>query len=98
MAFHEFFDFSFQTPANALLFTVMLALAVRMARHSDGDRPEAATAPAWKLRIGAICISGIGCILIVCALRQEKTPYPYDIKEPKSSVDAFALISAHPAK
>ena len=99
MVFHEFLDFSLQTPANALLFTVLLALAVRMAMYSaDGHETEAATAPTWKLRIGAVCVSAIAFFLIVCALRQEKTPYPYDIKEPKSVTAAVALISAHPAE
>ena len=40
----------------------------------------------------------IALVLIVRALRQEKTPYPYDIKEPKSAAAAVALISAHPAE
>ena len=97
---HEFFDFSLQTPANALLFTVLLALAVRMAVNSAaGGKAEAVTTPPnGSRRIGAACCSAIALVLIVCALRQEKTPYPYDIKEPKSVTAAIALISAHPAE
>jgi tetratricopeptide (TPR) repeat protein len=100
MVFHEFFDFSLQTPANALLFTVLVALAVRMAGNPVvGGEAEAVTAPpSGRLRIGAVCVSAVALVLIVRALRQEKTPYPYDIKEPKSVASAVALISSHPAE
>jgi O-antigen ligase/tetratricopeptide (TPR) repeat protein len=99
MVFHEFFDFSLHTPANALLFTVLLALAVRMSMYSIPDsQTEGARSPRWKLRMGAVCVSAIAFVLIDCALRQDKTPYPYDIKEPKSVAKAVELISAHPAE
>jgi O-antigen ligase/tetratricopeptide (TPR) repeat protein len=98
MVFHEFFDFSLQTPANALLFTVLLALAVRMSMYSAPSQTEDARSPSWKLRMGAVCITAIVFVLIDCALRQNKTPYPYDVKEPKSVVEAVELISAHPAE
>ena len=100
MAFHELFDFSLQTPANALLFTVLVALALRMAMNSVfGGEAEAITAPpSARLRIGAVCVSAVALVLIVRALRQEKTPYPYDIEEPKSAAAALALIAAHPAE
>jgi O-antigen ligase/tetratricopeptide (TPR) repeat protein len=38
MAFHEFFDFSLQIPANAFLFTLLIALALRIA--SEGRTSE----------------------------------------------------------
>ena len=99
MVFHEFFDFSLQTPANALLFTVVLALAVRMAIYAAADgAAEAVFVPNWKVRLGAGCVSMIALVLIVRALRQEKTPYPYDLKEPTSAASAVALISSHPAE
>jgi O-antigen ligase/tetratricopeptide (TPR) repeat protein len=99
MVFHEFFDFSLHTPANALLFTVLLALAVRMSMYSIPDsQTEGARSPRWKLRMGAVCVSAIAFVLIDCALCQDKTPYPYDIKEPKSVAKAVELISAHPAE
>jgi tetratricopeptide (TPR) repeat protein len=99
MAFHEFFDFSLHTPANAVLFVVLLALAVRMSMYSDPDRPsESARLPSWKARMSSVGTSAIAFVLIGCALRQNKTPYPYDIKEPKSVAEAVELISAHPAE
>jgi len=97
VAFHEFFDFSVHTPANALLFVVLLALAVRMADGSsvDGPRPLRASV---RVRVSAGCAAALAAGLIVCALEQETVPYPYNIKAPDSAADAMALIYAHPAE
>jgi tetratricopeptide (TPR) repeat protein len=99
MLFHEFFDFSLQTPANALLFTVLVALTVRMSMYTaaPSTNSEQVTGASWKLRIGAVCVSAIAVVLIEGALRQDKTPYPYDIKEPRNSTEALDLIWSHPA-
>ena len=50
MAFHEFFDFSLHTPANALLFTVILGLGARTAmRASYGENAAARlTTPGFR--------------------------------------------------
>jgi O-antigen ligase/tetratricopeptide (TPR) repeat protein len=99
MLFHEFFDFSLQTPANALLFTVLVALTVRMSMYTaPSATPEHIRGASWKLRIGAACVSAITVVLIEGALRQDKTPYPYGLKEPRNSTDAVDLISSHPAE
>jgi len=99
MLFHEFFDFSLQTPANAVLFTVLVALTFRMSMYSapaiDSERIRWAS---WRLRIGAACVSAIAVVLIEGALRQDKTLYPYGIKVPKNPSDAVDLISSHPAE
>jgi O-antigen ligase/Tfp pilus assembly protein PilF len=96
MAFHEFFDFSLHTPANLLLFIVLVALAVRTT--VEAEEKICSTAPRLRLRFSMMCISVAGVILIVLALRQEKIPYPYDVEEPKSGESALSLISAHPAE
>ena len=98
MAFHEIFDFSLQTPANALLFTVLLALATRMVMRPAPVSRTDGTQTNWKPRVTAVGVSAIAALLIMRALRQGSTPYPYDIKEPKSVAAAVALISAHPAE
>ncbi|OGQ79063.1 MAG: hypothetical protein A3F90_07405 [Deltaproteobacteria bacterium RIFCSPLOWO2_12_FULL_60_19] len=41
MAFHEFVDFNLQVPANAFLFTLLLAVALRMTGLAGGQRSEA---------------------------------------------------------
>jgi O-antigen ligase/tetratricopeptide (TPR) repeat protein len=97
IAFHEFFDFSLHTPANAVLFTVLLALAVRMA---DGPGRDAQRVPpsGLRLRVAAGCVSAAAAMLVVWALKQEKIPYPRNIKPPVSEAGAVTLISAHPAE
>jgi O-antigen ligase len=96
-AFHEFFDFSLHTPANALLSTVLVGLALRMAA---GAKPHdtASVAPSAKMRFGAACCSAVSIALIGCALAQEKTPDPHNIQSPRSLGQSLALIFAHPAE
>jgi O-antigen ligase/tetratricopeptide (TPR) repeat protein len=102
VAFHEFFDFPLHTPANALLFVALLALAVRMAEgshaeepYSDGQWPRR---PGPGQRIGAACVGTLAIVLLVWTLGQQTVPYPYDIRTPDSVTDALALICVHPAE
>lgn len=97
ITFHEFFDFSVHTPANALLFTVLLALAVRMA---DGPRRDSRTSSVNGpgLRVVCGCVSAAAVVLIVCAFKQQKIPYPHDIVAPVSATGAIRLLFAHPAE
>jgi O-antigen ligase/tetratricopeptide (TPR) repeat protein len=44
MTFHEFFDFNLQIPANALLFTVLLAIGVRIASNMHSAKSKAPSA------------------------------------------------------
>lgn len=97
IAFHEFFDFSLHTPANALLFTVLLALAVRMAQE-PARNAKSVPLDGPGLRAAAVCVSALAVLLIVCALKQDKIPYPHNIKAPISAAGSVALISAHPAE
>jgi O-antigen ligase/Flp pilus assembly protein TadD len=95
-AFHEFFDFSLRTPANAVLFAALLALA---ARTADGSAAGARLRPrGWMPRTLTACASAAAAVLAVCALTQGKIPYPYDIERPASPRAALALIEAHPAE
>jgi len=96
MAFHEFFDFSLHTPANALLFTVILGLATRTAMRASSS--ENAPARPTNSRVAPLCVSALAVILIGCAWRQETIPYPYNVSTPRSVTEAVALISAHPAE
>ena len=45
MALHEWLDFSLQIPANALLFTVLLALGLRLARGRRSEVGDQLSAP-----------------------------------------------------
>jgi tetratricopeptide (TPR) repeat protein len=92
MAFHEFFDFNLQIPANAFLFTLLLALALRMTISPAVDQPPSLPAPF------AIAIGIIGFILLFIALHRERVPYPYNLKEPASLSEARELLLSHPAR
>jgi O-antigen ligase/tetratricopeptide (TPR) repeat protein len=92
-AFHEFFDFSLQKPANALLTTFLLALAIRVALI--GKKVTAANGSSRLKTVGVIASA---VILATCAIRQEKIPYPYNLKAIKTAEDAVAAVRAHPAE
>jgi O-antigen ligase/Tfp pilus assembly protein PilF len=96
MAFHEFSDFSLHTPANALLFTVLLGLALRIADSTSHDVLN--KAPGAKMLFAAFCCAGFNVVLMGFALAQEKIPYPHNLRRPESVAASLALISAHPAE
>ncbi len=90
-AAHELFDFSLQIPANAILFTVLFALALRIA----SKRPSAAPVP-WNRTSSACCfVAFLG--LAGVALTQTATAYQYDAPPAKSVAQARAFVLAHPA-
>jgi O-antigen ligase len=91
---HEFVDFSLHTPANAVLLTVLLALACRIAMRSNSDR-HTAFVPDLSRRLGAGSISAFAVVMMICALRQEKIPYPYNVSKPETVEAAITMISAH---
>jgi tetratricopeptide (TPR) repeat protein len=96
MAFHEFFDFSLHTPANALLFTVLLATALRLAM---GREPQSvAIAPPRARRVPALSVGLAAAALTLCALRQDNVPYPENIGPPATVAQARVLIAEHPAE
>jgi tetratricopeptide (TPR) repeat protein len=45
-----------------------------------------------------LSLSLIGVVLAVCALRQERIPYPHNLKEPDSVAEAKELLLSHPAR
>jgi len=95
MFFHELFDFSLQIPANAILFTVIFAVTVRLTAQALGhDRSEERPIRPW-LPAGAIALA---VLLAVVALNQELVPFPYNLSIPKSVAEAAERIHAHPAQ
>ena len=113
MAFHECFDFNLHIPANAFLFTLLFALAVRVAGSREqgaGSKEQgrfnfeisksAIRNPLFQysrvpvFRPVAVAFAALG--LAACALAQEQTPYPYNLKEPASLAEAQELVLAHP--
>jgi O-antigen ligase/tetratricopeptide (TPR) repeat protein len=90
---HEFLDFPLQIPANALLFTILLAIAARM------TAPESPSVNASRQHMRLLC--GIGLVsavaLIAAAITQGKIPYPYNLRPPATLAQAYSLENAHPA-
>jgi O-antigen ligase len=97
MASHELVDFCLHIPANALLFTLLFAIAVRIALA--GTSGAVVTAPSHRglLRV-AVGMAGAGSsVLIVLALTQPGLAYPYDIERASSPAQARAVVIEHPA-
>ena len=95
MLLHELCDFSLRIPANAVLFTVMLGVTVRLAamtlpRQRPVDRDLKPWLPASAL---AIAVASI-----VLAFSQDLTPFPYNLRTPNSVAEAGERITAHPAQ
>jgi len=92
-AVHEFFDFPLQIPACALLFTVLLGTAVRLARR-EGPRLA-------RERTGAGLIQLLALISLITltgfALTQNRIPYPYSLRPPTTPAQATSLVNVHPA-
>ena len=102
MAFHEFFDFNLQIPANAFLFTLLFGLALRLAETGVQGPKSKVQSPRSKVqgRFRVPIAVGVGVIaltLCLLALRQGGPPYPYNIKDPDSPVAARELLLAYPA-
>ncbi len=97
MAFHELVDFSLRIPANALLFTLFLALALRIATKPNARedvttvrRPDVSRAPV----VGLIVVS---VMLIALALGENGLAYPYDIPMAATPKQALEILLNHPA-
>jgi tetratricopeptide (TPR) repeat protein len=99
-AVHEAFDFGLHVPANALLFTVLLAIVLRIAlteqpMSSRPGLPHKSRPVLWT-RLGAAS-AGIATIgLIVAASVQDGAAYPYGIGERVSLAKAEADVAGHP--
>jgi O-antigen ligase/tetratricopeptide (TPR) repeat protein len=92
MVFHEFFDFSFRVPANALLFIALLALADRLGFDAR-ESPSAGKEPSRSAIIGAACI----LFLLLASLFWVR-PADYNLEDPSSPLDAVRLINTQPAR
>lgn len=96
MALHEWVDFNLQIPANALLFTVWLGIALRMAR--GGQSALLVRRPSV---VGSRVLAGVGVVvasvLCLCAWRQDRVPYPHNRTAPASLAEAREHLFAHAA-
>jgi tetratricopeptide (TPR) repeat protein len=98
---HEGFDFALHTPANALLLTILLALAMRLALGTGLTTaipqiriaPRVARAASIWAPLGGLMALG----LIVAVYTQDGRAYPYDVLTEGNLRRAEAHLIAHPA-
>jgi tetratricopeptide (TPR) repeat protein len=95
MLLHEFCDFSLRIPANALLFTVILGIAVRLAAAGSSRQPPAGQRCRRWLP-GSMMAAAV--VALVAAFGQDLTPFPYNLGDPSSIAEAAERIDRHPAQ
>ncbi|MDH3443917.1 MAG: O-antigen ligase family protein, partial [Deltaproteobacteria bacterium] len=95
MAFHELLDFNLQIPANAFLFTLLMALGLRITGQASIKQQSAVRDQKSAFQPAAIGL--IALVLTGVALSQDQVPYPYNLYNRQSVVDAKKLVLTHPA-
>jgi O-antigen ligase/tetratricopeptide (TPR) repeat protein len=71
MVFHAGFDFVLQIPANALLFTVLLGIGLRLTAESSQKEPR--PQPTY-LRVSLTAMGGVTAV-VLCVLAITQPPY-----------------------
>ena len=96
MGFHELLDFCLQIPANAVLFVLLIGLAMRMTRsyrmRPEGFRERAA---AGVLVPAVLAIGSLTAIVAIAG--QRETLYPDDLHYPPSLRANTASIVSYPS-
>jgi O-antigen ligase/Flp pilus assembly protein TadD len=95
MGFQELFDFNLQIPANAILFVIVLAMVTRLIATARIEEPAA---PRDRRRTYALCggASAVAAAFALLTLTQPAIPYPYNLKQPKTPLQARAILLRHP--
>jgi tetratricopeptide (TPR) repeat protein/O-antigen ligase len=98
--FHEIFDFSLHTTANAVFFSVILAAFARLVlthRDDAARKPRTVAEPSAMTWIGSGALAAFAAAMIVAAIIQAPANYPYDIGRPRTFGAAERIVAAHPA-
>jgi O-antigen ligase/tetratricopeptide (TPR) repeat protein len=96
MAVQEFFDFNLQIPANAILFTILLSLVMRLIGVARIGEVRAGRDRTVAIIVAAV-VTPAAIALAVLSLGQDKVPYPYNLMAPKTTGEGLAMILSHPA-
>lgn len=98
---HEFFDFCLHTPANGLLFIILLAALLRLGLTHGEDRAvqglRTVSTPSRYTYVGAAAIAAAAAALIAAVQIQHGASYPYDIGTPTTFAQAEISAVNHPA-
>jgi O-antigen ligase/tetratricopeptide (TPR) repeat protein len=96
MCMIDFFDFDLRIPATAFLFSVLLGLAIRMAKTpaAESGKTERRSRGPGVLAFG---VSFAALVLIFAAMDQSNIVYPYNLTQPQNLSQARALLTTYPA-
>lgn len=101
MLVHEFFDFNLHTPANAVLFVIMLALALRVTRPPEVQDGVVAMRTVATHPGRTYLFSGLTAIValafIAASFTQDGSIYPYDFATPATLARVESDVMTHPA-
>jgi tetratricopeptide (TPR) repeat protein len=92
----ELVDSSLRIPANALLFTILLALLLRvgLAEPAKSGMPAPMISPRSRFRM---LLVPAAMFLMIAALRQDGQAYPYMLDRPENAIAAAHNLVEHPA-
>jgi tetratricopeptide (TPR) repeat protein/O-antigen ligase len=95
LGFHELLDFSLQIPANAVLFVVLLGIALRLTRTHRWEPLDRSGVLERHFPPAVLVTTAV--LGIIAALHQRETVYPDDLLQPGSIREAGASIASHPS-
>lgn len=95
IAIHSLFDFPLRIPANALLATICLGVLLRMCTRGM-PRDERSSPAGWWQRVAAVGVLMLSAVVITATLRQQRRPFPYDLRRARTVDQAVAEILRYP--
>jgi tetratricopeptide (TPR) repeat protein len=95
----EFVDASLHIPANALLFTILLALMLRVAfADQQGERGKLKVAQGAAHSSILPILSAVGALLLmIAAWQQDGSAYPYHLDRPSDLAAVESNLLWHPS-
>lgn len=94
---HELVDFSLQTPANGILLSVLLGLAMRIAwNRPAGEVPVFGHTPAQKTAMTLGVVASLG-LAAIAAAQSRRLPHPHELRATASFQEARDALLRHPA-
>lgn len=95
IAIHSLLDFPLRIPANALLATICLAVLVRMCAKVR-PRTEQSSSVGLRQKAAAVGILALCAVAIIATIRQQRRPFPYDLRRPHTIDEAITEILRYP--
>jgi O-antigen ligase len=96
MAVSEALDFDLRIPANALLFAVLLGLLLRLTLP-EARKVQDPVRRSSQISLLAAAAGASALVLMVAALRQDYSVYPYNLRVAGTPAAARAMLLSYPA-